>query len=110
MDTAPRMATALGISCQLRPARNADVDCIERIWHAGWADGHLGHVPPELAAHRTNSEFLRRAANRLAHTTVAVVDGDVIGFVVVEDDEIEQLYVAAPFRGSGASTTLIRHA
>ena len=39
--------------------------------------------------------------------TVAVVDGDVAGFVLVAEDEVEQVYVSAPHRGSGVSRLLL---
>ena len=33
---------------RLRPARSDDATDIATIWHAGWRDGHRGHVPDEL--------------------------------------------------------------
>ena len=41
---------------------------------------------------------------------MATVGSDVVGFVMVTGDEIEQLYVAARARGSGVATELFRHA
>lgn len=85
-----------------------------RIWHAGWSDGHRGHVPEELAAHRTVHEFRRRAIDRLPETSVARAgappDDAIAGFVVVRRDEVEQLYVDAPWRGSGVAARLLDHA
>src|SRR5690606_34803942 len=40
-------------SPRIRPATEDDVDAIARVWHAAWGDGHKGHVPDELSAHRT---------------------------------------------------------
>lgn len=56
---------------------------------------------------RTSEEFLRRTATRIAATTVAVIDGNVVGFVVVIDDEVEQIYVNPASRGSGVADELI---
>ena len=39
----------------------------------GWPDGHLGNVPDALLAFRDEASFGRRAAERIADTTVAVV-------------------------------------
>jgi GNAT superfamily N-acetyltransferase len=93
-----------------RPARPGDERAIAEIWERGWRDGHLGHVPAELVAVRTSDTFLNRAAARLDETTVGVVDGDVAGFVMVVDDEIEQLYVAASHRGTGIADLLMEDA
>jgi hypothetical protein len=46
----------------VRRATSDDVDAIARIWHTGWIDGHLGHVPPELVRrHRNPEQFVSRA-------------------------------------------------
>ncbi|WP_116999649.1 GNAT family N-acetyltransferase [Desertimonas flava] len=99
MNTTPVM--------QLRPARPADVDAIATIWRTGWIDGHAGHVPSALADHRSESDLARLAAARVDDTTVAVVEGEVVGFVTVHDDELEQVYVAGPARGTGVVSALL---
>jgi GNAT superfamily N-acetyltransferase len=91
----------------LRPATPADADAVARIWREGWRDGHLGHVPAELVAVRTAESFAQRAADRVADTRVAVVGGDVAGFTMVVDDEVEQVYVSRAHRGSGIAATLL---
>jgi hypothetical protein len=77
----------------IRPATTADAGSIAQIWYDGWRDGHLGHIPDELAAVRTRESFDVRAAQRVADTTVATANGVVAGFVMVVDDEVEQVYV-----------------
>lgn len=99
-----------GGGASLRPARSDDVSAIARVWHAGWSDGHLGHVPEQLLAHRTRDHFDALAQSRVADTTVAVVGAEVVGFVVVHGDELEQCYVDAASRGSGVAALLIAHA
>ena len=94
----------------LRPATDADAPAVARIWHLGWRDGHLGHVPDELLAARTPESFCERAAQRTGDTTVADVDGAVAGFVMVVDDEVEQVYVSADHRGSGIAGALLAEA
>ena len=94
----------------LRPATGDDVDAIAALWHRGWPDGHRGHVPEALAAHRSLADFQRLVPSRIAGTTVAVLASRVVGFVTVHDDEVEQVYVEAEARGGGVAALLLRHA
>jgi ribosomal protein S18 acetylase RimI-like enzyme len=95
---------------KLRAARAEDARAIAEIWHRGWQDGHLGLVPQELVDVRTEASFRTRASERISDATVATVDGAVVGFVMVVDDEVEQVYVAAAYRGSGVARALIGEA
>jgi ribosomal protein S18 acetylase RimI-like enzyme len=101
----------------LRPARAEDAEAVATIWRDGWADGHLGNVPEALVAARTPESFRSRAAERVGDTVVAVTvaggevaGGEVAGFVMVVDDEVEQVYVSAEQRGSGAAALLLAEA
>jgi GNAT superfamily N-acetyltransferase len=94
----------------LRPATAEDISSIAPIWHRGWQDGHVGHVPEELTTARTERSFWSRAAQRLADTTVAEIEGAVAGFVVVVGDEVEQVYVGEDHRGSGVASVLLAEA
>ncbi len=91
----------------LRPAFDDDAPSIARIWFEGWCDGHLGHVPDELVPHRSFESFERRAPLRIGDTTVAEVDGEVAGFVMVVHDEVEQVYVDRAFRGRGVAAAVL---
>jgi putative acetyltransferase len=94
----------------LRPGTADDAEAVAALWHAGWHDAHAGHVPEGLTAARTLEAFRARAAARVAETTVAVVDGEVAGFVMVVDDEVEQVFVSAGHRGSGLAGVLLDEA
>jgi ribosomal protein S18 acetylase RimI-like enzyme len=94
----------------LRTARAEDAEDIAEIWHRGWQDGHLGFVPQELVDVRTEASFRTRASERISDTTVATVDGAVVGFVMVVNDEVEQVYVAAAYRGTGVAKVLLGEA
>jgi ribosomal protein S18 acetylase RimI-like enzyme len=94
----------------IRPAEPGDAEAVAEIWAAGWRDGHLGHVPDELVRVRTDASFRTRAADRVADTTVATVDGEVAGFVMVDGDEVEQVYVSSRHRGSGIADALLGEA
>ena len=91
----------------LRAARPADATDVARIWHEGWPDGHLGHVPADLVAVRTEESFRMRAADRIADTVIAAVEGMVAGFTMIISDEVEQLYVATAYRGTGVADVLL---
>jgi EmrB/QacA subfamily drug resistance transporter len=88
----------------------ADLAVIARIWREGWADGHEGHVPEALVAERTPASFDQRSRERVGQTWVADSGGTVAGFVVVVDDEVEQVYVDRSWRGRGVAERLLRHA
>ena len=97
----------------LRPATADDVEAIAALFHEGWHDAHAGLVPDGLTQRRTAEAFRDRVTARVAETdetTVADVDGAIAGFVMVHDDEVEQVYVARDFRGSGVAVPLLAEA
>jgi putative acetyltransferase len=82
------------------------------LWHEGWHAGHAGHVPEGLTDRRTMAAFHERTPPRVGDTTVAVTDtehaeGAVVGFAMVVDDEVEQLFVAPAWRGTGVAADLL---
>lgn len=94
----------------IRSATPADAEAVAAIWREGWRDGHLGNVPDALVAIRTPESFADRAAQRVADTVVADVDGAVAGFVMVVEDEVEQVYVSGEHRGTGVAAALLTEA
>jgi GNAT superfamily N-acetyltransferase len=98
------------VNLTLRPATADDAGSVAQIWHDGWRDGHLGNVPDGLVALRTPESFCERAAKRVDDTVVAVVDGAVAGFIMIADDEVEQVYVSAAHRGAGVAAALLAEA
>jgi ribosomal protein S18 acetylase RimI-like enzyme len=94
----------------IRPATAADATAIARIWREGWADGHEGHVPAALVVERTPVSFDRRTVERISCTWIAEAAGAVAGFVMVVDDEVEQIYVDRGWRGRGVAQRLLHHA
>ncbi len=94
----------------LRPATADDVEPVATLFHRGWHDAHVGHVPDGLAARRTLAAFRDRVTARVRDTddtTVAEVHGVVAGFIMIAGAEVEQVYVDRSFRGSGLATTLL---
>lgn len=94
----------------LRPARPDDSKAVASIWRDGWRDGHLGHVPDELVAARPPESFDLRAAQRVGDTVVATVAGEVVGFIMVVGDEVEQVYVSSRCRGTNVAAALLAEA
>ena len=97
----------------LRPATADDVDAIAELFHRGWHDAHPGHVPEGLTERRTAEAFHDRVTRRVAETdetTVADADGVIAGFIMIDGDEAEQVYVDRSFRGSGLASTLLTEA
>jgi ribosomal protein S18 acetylase RimI-like enzyme len=93
-----------------RPATPADAVRVAAIWEEGWHEVHPGEVPPVLLTVRTTESFAERAATRVGDTLVAEVDGEVVGFVMTEHDEVDQVYVAPAGRGTGAAGALLAEA
>jgi ribosomal protein S18 acetylase RimI-like enzyme len=91
----------------LRPAVDDDVETLAVLWHDGWCDGHLADAPAVLLKDRTLDTFRARTMFRLGDMTVATVDGAVAGFVIVTDDEVEQVYVDRAFRGTSVAKTVL---
>ena len=104
------VSSAESLGPRLRAATPDDVDAIATVWHSGWPEGHLGHVPEALLLHRRLVDFRSRVPALLDRTTVATIGPDVAGFVMVNDDELEQIYVAEAARGSGVAAALLQHA
>ena len=94
----------------LRGALPEDAPTIAEIWHLGWRDGHLGFVSQELIEARHEDSFRRRVAMRVNDTTLAVVHGQIAGFVMVVDNEVEQVYVSALHHGEGVADMLMADA
>jgi len=95
---------------RLRAARPDDAGAVASVWHRGWPDGHLDHVPEVLRNHRRLADFRARVPGLLDRTTVATIGPAVVGFVTVHDDELEQIYVAEAARGTRVAAALLRHA
>lgn len=94
----------------LRAAADDDLEAIAALWHRAWPDGHLGHVPDALLQHRGLDDFRRRVPDRLHETAVATIGRRLAGFVMVRENEVEQVYVAREARGGATATILLGHA
>ena len=94
----------------VRDAEAGELADLARIWYDGWHDAHAQIVPAELAELRTPESFQERLLAALPDVRVAGPSGAAIGFHIVKDDELYQLYVSAQARGSGVAAALIADA
>ena len=97
------------MSPQLLSARPADVPAIASLWHAAWHDAHALHVPPALLPHRQLPHFHALALGQLSQLTLAWDGDQLAGFVGVDEDELERLFVAPHARGTGSADLLLAH-
>jgi len=95
---------------EIRAAQENELDRLARIWYDGWQDAHADIVPAGLKRHRTLESFRDRLQEALPDTRVAGPNGAAAGFSILKGDELYQLYVSAPSRGSGIAVTLIEDA
>ena len=91
----------------VRAADESEIDLLARIWYDGWNDAHAHLVPQELTRYRTLESFRDRLRVALEEVRVIGPTGAPLGFAMVKDAELYQLYVSAPARGSGAAAALV---
>jgi GNAT superfamily N-acetyltransferase len=91
----------------VRDADASELDHLARLWYEGWQDAHARIIPPALARLRTLPSFRERLQAALPRIRVAGPRGAPLGFSILKGDELYQLFVAAPSRGTGLAATLI---
>lgn len=94
----------------IRTAEETELDQLARIWHEGWQDAHARILPVELARHRTPESFRHRLQAALPDMRVSGPPGQPLGFCIVKDDELYQLYVSSGARGTGVAAALLEDA
>lgn len=99
-----------GRAAEVRDRDDIEIDLLAQLWHDGWQDAHARILPAELARHRTLENLRERLVDNLAHTRVSGPLGRPVGFYMVKQDELYQLYVSAEARGSGIAGALIADA
>ena len=92
---------------QVRNAERPEVPQIARVWYDAWQDAHAKIMPPELARIRTLESFTLRLYEMLGIVRVVGEPGQPLGFCIVKNDELYQLFVSAEARGTGVAAALI---
>jgi ribosomal protein S18 acetylase RimI-like enzyme len=95
---------------EVRKAAGGEIDELARLWHEGWHEAHAAIVPAELTRVRTLESFRRRLQHALPEIRVVGPSGAPVGFCVVKDAEVYQLFVSARSRGSGVAAALLADA
>ena len=92
---------------EVRTADEAELDPLARVWYDAWRDAHAEILPEALVKVRTLESFRERLQRQLPHARVAGPRGSPVGFCIVKDEELYQLFVAKDARGSGVAVALI---
>jgi GNAT superfamily N-acetyltransferase len=100
----------LGDAMDVRTAEEVEIDQLAKVWHDGWHDAHAQIVPAELVRLRTLESFRNRLQAALPNIRVVGPSGAPVGFCIVREDELYQLFVSAQSRGSGVAATLVADA
>ncbi|TMV72098.1 GNAT family N-acetyltransferase [Thioclava sp. BHET1] len=93
-----------------RAAEPADFAPLAELWALRWRDAHESFSPPELTALRTPADFLRRLRAFGDGLRVIGPVGAPLGFVVVLDHHVDQLFIARGLQGQGAADLLMADA
>jgi ribosomal protein S18 acetylase RimI-like enzyme len=91
----------------VRAAHVLELRALAQLWYDSWQDAHSAIVPEELTRWRTLERFHERLEKALPSVRVVGALGAPLGFCIVKDDELYQLFVAAQARGTGVADTLI---
>ena len=94
----------------VRAAEESEIDHLAKIWYDGWHDAHAKIVPAELTRFRTLESFRERLRAALPDVRVVGPSGQPLGFSILKGNELYQLYVSAPSRGSGVAAALMADA
>ena len=111
LDIAAGLAEAerhLGLA--VRPAQSRELETLARVWWQGWRDAHLPIVPDALVRLRTLESFTARMAAALPEVRVLGPVGAPLGLHLIKGDELNQFYLAAEARGTGAAAVLMADA
>jgi ribosomal protein S18 acetylase RimI-like enzyme len=91
----------------LRPADPADAPAITRVFQA--AREHSLAFLPKLHTDAEDHAFFAGLLDRM-DVTVAETGGTVVGFLALDGDEIDQLYVEPAHHRQGLGAALLAHA
>jgi GNAT superfamily N-acetyltransferase len=92
---------------QIRNALTSEADALAQLWFDGWQDAHADILPAALRRLRTLESFRERLLHGLADVRVVGPAGAPLGFCMLKDDELYQLFVAAQARGKGTAAMLM---
>ncbi|CAN0604909.1 unnamed protein product, partial [Ectocarpus sp. 12 AP-2014] len=89
---------------------DAPIEAVAEIWHRGWHDAHATITPDALTKLRTKEDFVHRLQNATFYSRIALQGSQVLGFVAVDRNQLDQMYVASEARGKGVAQALMHAA
>lgn len=92
---------------QVRNAHASEIAALAQLWFDGWQDAHAAILPVELARLRTRESFAERLQRGLDEVRVVGPIGSPLGFCMLKEDELYQLFVSAQARGKGVAGLLL---
>lgn len=95
---------------QIRAATEHDIAQIAELWHGQWHSAHAAVVDAALVRLRVPAEFVARTTAHLPQTRVALVQGRLAGFFMIEGRELYQFFVAADQQGNGFARKMMAQA
>lgn len=104
------MTSTTADATSVRFAAEAEIDHLARLWCDAWHESHAHLVPAELTRLRTFDNFRERLRAALPSIRVVGPSGEPVGFCIVKDDELFQLFVLPSARGSGVAAALMADA
>ena len=97
-------------SMAIRDAQPQEIEELGRIWHDCWHEAHAHLMPENLTSARNLQNFIERIPALLPDTRVVGPVGEPVGFCILRDDELYQLYVDKRGRGTGVAAALVTDA
>ena len=95
---------------KVRAAHESELDQLAQVWFDGWHEAHAHIVPAALTRVRTLPSFRDRLQASLPYTRTVGAIREPLGFCVVKDDEVYQLFVSKQARGTGVAAALLADA
>jgi L-amino acid N-acyltransferase YncA len=92
----------------IRPYTNEDLDNVVALWYRSWS-----HTFPTLIHPQPFDQWRSRFQNEYSNqgiTWVTTTQDRVVGFVVVSDRIVAQMFVEVEMQGSEVGTALLNHA
>ncbi|MDJ0513288.1 MAG: GNAT family N-acetyltransferase [Methyloceanibacter sp.] len=91
----------------VRNMTEADVEHVARLWWQSWHAAHAHILPDTVVKGRGPESFWERSRSLIGTARVAVSSDNRLGFHVVREDQVVQLYVAPAFWKRGVGHSLL---